>query len=176
MTRQLLPALRSRLAALPIAAVRYYQVLQAEAVLVGTDAPARYVVAAAGPGRVRVQVWALRPAWPDSLLGQQLYDVRRTVRLRIYGLGGNDQFELRGRLAPGFAVHLYGGAGHNQFWQEELRQANGAGLTIYANSTDLVRVLASVRVRPAPPALGTAAEWISSFYRLRLGQRRGPPQ
>jgi len=176
MIRQLLPALRSRLATLPAAAARYYQVLQADAVLVGTDAPAHYILAAAGPGRVRVQVWAHRPARPDSLLGQQLYDVRRTVRLCIYGLGGNDQFELRGRLAPGFAVHLYGGAGRNQFWQEDGRPANGTGLTIYASPIDLVRVPASVRVRPAPPALGTAAEWVRSYYRLGLGQRPGPQQ
>ena len=172
MAQQLLPALRTRLAALPATAARYYQVLQAEAVLVGTDAPERYVVAAAGPGRVRVQVWASRPARPDSLLGQQLYDVRRTTRLRIYGLGGNDQFALRGRLAPGFAVQLYGGAGRNLVLQDDLLQATGSGLTVYAGPTDLVQVNSSVRVCPAPLAPATAAEWISSTYRLGLGQRR----
>ncbi|RZK55585.1 MAG: hypothetical protein EOO59_10460, partial [Hymenobacter sp.] len=106
LTQELLPALRARRAALPALAARYYQALQTDAVVVGTDAAERFIIQAEGPGRVRLQVWARRPARPDSLLGEQRYAVRHTRRLRVYGLGGNDQFELRGRLAPGFAVGL----------------------------------------------------------------------
>ncbi|MEJ7661267.1 MAG: hypothetical protein WKG07_17520 [Hymenobacter sp.] len=46
----------------------------------------------------------------------------------IYGLGGNDEFDLNGRLAPGFGVHLYGGAGRNVFLQQDILAAAGRWL------------------------------------------------
>jgi hypothetical protein len=173
MTQELLACLRTRRAGLPAAAARYYQVLCADAVVLGTDASERFVIQAAGPGHLRLHVWARRPARPDSLLGAQTYDVRRTRRLRVYGLGGNDQFELRGSLAPGFAVWLDGGAGSNQF----VGPASGAkapgSLTVYAGAQDKMRLPPTVPVRPAPAADGSrdADAWVRSYYRLGLGSR-----
>ncbi len=174
MTRELLPALRARRDALPAVARRYYQVLQEAAVITGTDAAEHFELTGLGPGRLRLRVFARRPARPDSLLGGQLYDVRRTVRLSIYGLGGKDAFTLRGRLAPGFGVHLYGGAGRNVFLQEDILPAAGPGFTIYPGpADDLVQVSHTVRVVPGSPAPATAAAWVASQYRLQLGSRRG---
>jgi len=173
MTRELLPALRARRDALPAVARRYYQVLQEAAVITGTDAAEHFELTGLGPGRLRLRVFARRPARPDSLLGEQLYDVRRTVRLSIYGLGGKDAFTLRGRLAPGFGVHLYGGAGRNVFLQEDILQAADDGFTIYPGpADDLVQVSHTVRVVPGSPAPATAAAWVASQYRLELGSRR----
>jgi hypothetical protein len=170
MAEALLPDLRRRRWAMPAAAARYYQVLQAEATIVGTDAAERFVVQAAGPGQVRLQVWARRPARPDSLLGTQRYTVRHTRRLSIYGLGGNDLFELRGALAPGFAVWLDGGGGSNQFTQPAPAQQLGVGLTVFASSRDHLRVSPAVQVRPAS-VFTDAVAWISRQYRLGLGNR-----
>jgi len=171
--RALLPALRARLAALPAAATRYFQVLQTEAVVVGTDAPERFELAAAGPGRVRLRVWARRAARPDSLLGEQTYDVRHTKQLSVKGLGGNDEFQLVGPLAPGFGIHLYGGASRNEFRQADPAQVPGPGLNIYPGSAnDQVQVSPAVRVRVAPADVPTsAAAWVSSQYRLGLGKQ-----
>ena len=171
MSAALLPALRARRAALPAAARRYYQVLQAKAVVVGTDAAEHFELTGVGPGRLRLRVFARRPARPDSLLGEQLYDVRRTTRLAIHGLGGQDAFTLRGRLAPGFGVHLYGGAGRNVFLQEDIMQAAGPGFTIHSTSpADLVQVSHTVRVVPGSAAPATAVAWVASQYRLDLGK------
>jgi hypothetical protein len=121
MSQELLPALRARRDALPAAARRYYQVVQQEAVVTGTDAPER--------------------------------------------------FELVG-LAPGFGVHLYGGAGRNVFLQTAIMQPAGTGFTIHPGpADDLVQVSHTVRVLPATPALATAAAWVASQYRLQLGSR-----
>ena len=171
LTRTLLPALRARRDALPAAARRYYEVLQEKAVVTGTDAAERFELTGVGPGRLRLRVFARRPARPDSLLGTQTYDVRRTVRLSLYGLGGNDEFDLNGRLDPGFGVHLYGGAGRNVFLQEDILTAAGPGFTIHsASPDDLVQVSHTVRVGPAPAATATAAAWVASQYRLKLGK------
>jgi hypothetical protein len=173
LTRELLPALRARRDALPAVARRYYQVLQEEATLVGTDGPERFELTGEGPGRLRLRVFARRPARPDSLLGEQRYDVRRTTRLSIYGLGGQDKFTLAGRLAPGFGVHLYGGAGRNVFLQTDLTRPAGPGFTLYPGSADdLVQASHTVRVVPGTAAPATAAAWVAARYRLDLGARR----
>ena len=169
MTRELLPALRARRDALPAAARRYYQVLQQEPTISGTDGAERFELLAAGPGALRLRVWARRPLRPDSLLGEHRYDVRRTTRLTIYGLGGNDVFELRGRLAPGFGVHLHGGAGRNDFLQETLTQPTGPGLTVYATPADLLQLSSSVRVQPGGTETASP-EWLARQYRLGVGK------
>lgn len=172
LTRELLPALQARRDALPAVARRYYEVLQAEATVTGTDAAERFELTGLGPGRLLVRVFARRPARPDSLLGVQVYDVRRTTRLSIYGLGGKDEFTLAGRLAPGFGVHLYGGAGRNIFLQTDLGQPAGPGFTVYPGpADDLVQMSYTVRVRPNSSELATAAGWVAGRYRLRLGSR-----
>jgi hypothetical protein len=170
MTRELLPALRVRRGLLPIAAARYYRALQVDAAVIGTDAAERFVVQAAGPGRLRLQVWAHRPASSDTLLGEQYYDVRHTRRLRVYGLGGNDQFELRGHLAPGFAVWLDGGAGTNRF-THQAPATSGVGFTVYAGAQDQRQLSRAVHVRPLSAPSRDAASWIDTYYRLRLGSR-----
>jgi hypothetical protein len=131
------------------------------------------VLTTAGPGSVRLQVWALRAARPDSLLGEQCYLVRHTRRLSIYGLGGNDQFELRGALAPGFAVWLDGGGGINQFTQPAPAQQLGVGLTVFTGAHDQLRLSPTVQVRPAS-VFTDAVAWISRQYRLGLGNRPTP--
>ena len=111
---QLGPQLRRRREQLPAVARRYYQVLAAEAWVVGTDRAERFVVSGAGPGRLRVRLLAHRPSQPDSLISEQVYARSATRQLDLYGLGGDDAFEIEPNLAPGFAVNIYPGAGHNQ--------------------------------------------------------------
>ncbi|QKG55533.1 hypothetical protein GKZ68_02080 [Hymenobacter sp. BRD128] len=172
LTQELLPALRARRDALPAVASQYYKVLQENAVVVGTDAAERFELTGLGPGQLRLRVFARRPTRPDSLLGEQVYDVHRTICLRVYGLGGKDEFALNGRLAPGFGVHLYGGAGRNVFLQDAILQAAGPGFTIHPGpDADLVQASHTVRVVPGSTAPATAAAWVASQYRLRLGQK-----
>ena len=169
LNRELLPALRARRDALPVVAARYYQVVQEQAVVTGTDAAERFELLGIGPGRVRLRVWALRFSRPDSLVGEQTYDVRRTTRLMVHGLGGNDQFVWRGRLAPGFAIWLCGGAGHNTYGPQGAADVR-TGLTLVAGPADVVAAETTVR-RMATAGPGTAAEWVRTQYRLRLGKK-----
>ena len=108
------PQLRTRLAQMPVVAQRYYKILAKEAWVVGTDKAERFIISGAGSGRLRVQLLAQRPNQPDSLVAERIYDRRDTPRLDLYGLGGDDIFELRGSLPAGPAVRIYDGDGHDR--------------------------------------------------------------
>ncbi len=107
------PMLRARREQLPAVAQQYYALLNKQAWLIGTDQAERFILSEAG-GSLRVQLLARRPGRPDSLVVERTYNRKITPRLDLYGLGGDDVFELRGTLPQGIAVHFYDGAGRNQ--------------------------------------------------------------
>jgi len=119
---QLGPRLQARRAQLPALARRYYQLLAQDAWLVGTDQPERFVLRPTPRGEVQLLQYWRRPAVPDSLVASRVYGPQVTQRLSLYGLGGDDTFEVHGALPSALEVDFYGGAGANQ-----LHVAPGAG-------------------------------------------------
>jgi hypothetical protein len=107
------PMLRARRNQLPAVAQHYFELLNEEAWLIGTDQSERFTLGSAAGGRLLVRVLARRSGHPDSLLLERTFTVPITKTLNLYGLGGDDQFELRGALPPGIAVRLYPGAGRD---------------------------------------------------------------
>ncbi|WP_156175881.1 hypothetical protein [Hymenobacter terrenus] len=142
----LAPKLRERREQLPAVAQRYYELLAQEAWLVGTDQAERFLISGAGPGRLRVQLLARRVAKADSLVAERVYDQKETRRLDLYGLAGEDIFELRDRLPAGIAVHLYDGAGRDQV----LASAARGDVTWYAGTGE--------EARPHPPGITVEAD------------------
>ncbi|MGY3087244.1 DNA polymerase III delta prime subunit [Hymenobacter sp. UYAg731] len=107
------PMLRARRAQLPAVAQQYYALLNKQAWLIGTDQAERFILSEAG-GSLRVQLLAQRPGRPDSLVTDRTFNRKITPELDLYGLGGDDLFELRGALPEGIAVNLYDGDGRNR--------------------------------------------------------------
>ena len=107
------PMLRARREQLPAVAQRYFELVNKEAWQIGTDQAERFVLCEAS-GRLRVQILARRAGQPDSLLSDRTFEPQTTASIEVYGLGGNDVFELRGALPEGIAVHVYEGNGDNQ--------------------------------------------------------------
>ncbi|WP_460608136.1 hypothetical protein [Hymenobacter terrigena] len=107
------PMLRARREQLPAVAQQYYALLNKEAWLIGTDQAERFILSEVG-GSLRVQLLARRPGRPDSLVTDRTFNRKITPQLDLYGLGGDDVFELRGALPDGIAVHLYAGDGRDQ--------------------------------------------------------------
>ena len=108
------PMLRARRDQLPAVARRYFELLNKAAWLIGTDGAERFILSGTAEGHLRVQQLALNPGRPDSLLTDRTFQPRVTTSLEIFGLAGNDVFELRGALPQGIAVRVYEGEGHNQ--------------------------------------------------------------
>ena len=123
------PLLRARRAQLPAVARRYYEVLAQEAWLVGTDGSERFIISGAGAGRLRVRLLVRRPHQPDSLLAERIYDRKETQQLNLYGLGGDDVFEVVPPLSPHFAVNIYSGVGHDQVVRPKTAAAGIQNLT-----------------------------------------------
>ena len=107
------PMLRTRREQLPAVAQQYYALLNKQAWLIGTDQAERFILSEVG-GSLRVQLLARRPGRPDSLVTDRRFNQKITPQLDLYGLGGDDVFELRSALPEGIAVNLYDGAGRNQ--------------------------------------------------------------
>lgn len=162
------PLLRARRGQLAAVARRYYELLAEDAWLVGTDKAERFVVSGAGPGRLRVQLLARRPPQPDSLIAERVYEQQATRHLHLYGLAGNDVFELVGPIAPGFTVNLYDGAGHDQVQCRPPTGADRADVVWYLspdNANHPSPAGLTTRPDPHPELTATSVGWLRQ-YRL----------
>ncbi|GAA4023311.1 hypothetical protein GCM10022409_03930 [Hymenobacter glaciei] len=115
------PILRARREQLPAVAQQYFELLNQEAWLIGTDQPETFIVSDTKGGNLRVCVLARRAGRPDSLLLDRTFAAPGTKSLELYGLGGDDRFELRGALPGSIGVRLYPGLG-----RDEVRTQPGA--------------------------------------------------
>ncbi|RSK25252.1 hypothetical protein [Hymenobacter metallilatus] len=104
--------LRSRREQLPAVAERFYELLARDVELPGTDEAERFVLEPAGAGNVRVQVFHLTPHGA-TLLWQRTFLHPETRSLKLFGLGGNDEFELRGEPDAHLEIGVYDGAGQD---------------------------------------------------------------
>ncbi|MBO2011075.1 hypothetical protein [Hymenobacter negativus] len=165
----LAPLLRARREQLPAVAARYYEIISQESWVVGTDKPERFILSEAGAGRLRVQMLALRPGQPDSLITERVYDRQTTRHLEVYGLAGNDIFELRSTINPGFLVSVYDGAGHDQVLRPAATRADLSACTWYSRPDgDATRHQAGITIEPDPhPELTTDSHAWLKRYNLR---------
>ncbi|WP_205503505.1 hypothetical protein [Rufibacter psychrotolerans] len=104
--------LRSRRRLLVQVAEEYYKILAREVAVVGSDEPERFVVQRLPQGRTVVEVYRLGPG---NVNGAKVYSrtffAVETEKIRLYGLGGKDIFDVRGTAQKGSYVYVHGGAG-----------------------------------------------------------------
>ncbi|MFC7668768.1 hypothetical protein ACFQT0_16380 [Hymenobacter humi] len=127
------PAARPARAA-PAVAQRYYKVLAGESWCVGTDRPERFELSAADPGRLRVRTFAIRPNLADSLISERQYNRRDTYQLNVYGLAGNDVFELKAPLKSGIEVHIFDGDGQDRLLNHATSATDVRNVTWHSSS------------------------------------------
>ena len=164
---QLGPALRARRTQLPAVARRYYQLLAAEPWVVGTDGPERFVLTTTGRKGLRVQLRTRRANGRDSLVAARTFRPGTTRRVELYGLGGNDVFEVRGPLPAGIAVHLYGGNGRNTMVAGA--PADLKTVTWHRGKADAVATFPAtlaIEADPVPELTANGAGWLRR-YNLR---------
>ncbi|TYZ06357.1 hypothetical protein FY528_18470 [Hymenobacter lutimineralis] len=105
--------LRSRRDQLPAVAAKFYELLAQDVEVPGTDQPERFVLEAAGPAQLRLSVYQRNTTRADSLIGQRTFLARDTRSVKLFGLGGNDQFNLVNLPETRIAISIYDGAGQD---------------------------------------------------------------
>lgn len=122
--------LRSRRNQLPAVAAKFYALLAQDVELPGTDEAERFVVDAIGPRQVRVQVYRLTPQGA-TLVHARVFSSPQTRSLKLFGLGGNDAFELRGDPDPHIKIGVYDGAGQDLLEATAAPAKPRSRLTVY---------------------------------------------
>jgi hypothetical protein len=110
---EMIAALRARRDALPKAAADFYRLRAKSVLIAGTDQEERFVVDRLNDTLTLVSVYRLRDgkkaANPDSLLYRRSFNPTQTRHINLYGLQGDDVFEVRGSVRRSLFVNIYGG-------------------------------------------------------------------
>ncbi|TGE04583.1 hypothetical protein [Hymenobacter fodinae] len=154
--------LRSRRDELPAVAGKFYELLAEEVELPGTDEAERFVVEPAGPGQVRVQVFQLLPTG-DKLFAQRTFSAQQTKAIRLFGLGGNDAFEIRSTPDARIAISIYDGAGQDLIEASNVPATAKTNITVYDSGDGNTLTLAkSIKLEKYQPRADEfdAAGWL----------------
>lgn len=122
-------SLKSRRDQLPAAAEEYYEMLAETVDIVGTDKHERFEVTRLGPDETEVVVIKTKKEGDVVReLSRRVFRHDETGELRLYGLGGNDQFIVKGEADDGILIRMIGGDGDDAF-SDESRVAGASRLT-----------------------------------------------
>jgi hypothetical protein len=104
--------LKQRRGQLKRAALDFYLLLAKSVVVAGTDEREKFVVKRLNDRQTLVQVY---PVLPNDSVGpksyQRLFDRQETETITLHGLGGEDEFDLAGKVNLGIMIKVIGGRG-----------------------------------------------------------------
>ncbi|WP_125077792.1 hypothetical protein [Rufibacter latericius] len=107
--------LRSRRQLLVQTAEEYYKILAKEVAVVGADEPERFVVQRLSQGKTVVEVYRLGKGNINiAKVYSRTFFADETQQINLYGLKGDDIFDISGSAGKGSYVTIYGGAGKDQ--------------------------------------------------------------
>ncbi len=108
--------LKSRRKFLREDALKHYAFLAKEVTLTGSDKRERFEIERLKNGNVNISVFKLnKESEKGKLLYERLFLADETHEVRLYGLGGEDQFVISGDDNRKIKVRIIGGAGKDEF-------------------------------------------------------------
>ena len=96
-------------------AVQYYEILAEEVEVVGTNKPELFEIFRDADGNTTVKVYKKYKQTKKSMTYSRTFKKDETKQVIIYGLGGDDQFEIYGNTKSCATVRLVGGDGLDIF-------------------------------------------------------------
>jgi hypothetical protein len=120
---QIINTLRERRKYLKDEALQYYKFLSKEVEVVGSDQREYFDINNNEDGSVDVQVFKISDKKNDrSLLYQRKFVPGETKEIRLFGLGGEDSFHLKGAAVNRIRLRLLGGDDKDVYLNETQRQ------------------------------------------------------
>jgi hypothetical protein len=157
--------LRSRRDQLPAVANKFYDLLARDVEIPGTDASERFVVDVPAPQQLRVSVYQRGYVGLDSLIGRRIFKVGETSTVKLFGLGGNDVFELRALSTASITLSIYDGAGQDVVSAPLDKTPSRTRITVFdSGDGNSIRVPKAVKVEKYVPA---ATEFDAAGWLLR---------
>ncbi|WP_165864958.1 BamA/TamA family outer membrane protein [Rufibacter latericius] len=143
--------LKARRAYIKRDAEDYYEFLAQKVDVAGTDLDERFEVQREAGGVTLVTIYKKEGNSPADQLYRRRFLPDETREIRLYGLGGADEFSVQGHAADGIRVRIIGGDGQDKITDsssvEGLRrltyvydQPNGAQLQLGPESRNLTRL------------------------------------
>lgn len=113
---EIISKLKSRRDQLPEATEEYYLLLSKYVNVFGTDKHERFEIERINHQQTKVTVYKIKK---DGEIRNKLYERtflrKETKEIRLYGLGGEDVFELKGNVKRGIKIRLLGGEGEDEY-------------------------------------------------------------
>ncbi|WP_242922651.1 hypothetical protein [Pontibacter liquoris] len=108
---QTIRALKSRRDQLPKAAGEFYAILAREPLVVGSDEEERFVVKRRNDEDTEVTVYRKSD---DKVIFHRIFHRSETALISLYGLAGDDEFEVSGKVNKGIKIKIVGGRGEDE--------------------------------------------------------------
>ncbi len=111
-----LAKLKNRRNKLPTIAKSYFETLAKEVVMVGTDKHELFKIRVLSADEVKIEVYKTDK---DGEIKEFLYtrtvNANTTKTLKLYGLDGDDHFDIKGDVKPKIKIQIWGGAGADSY-------------------------------------------------------------
>ncbi len=125
--------LQSRRNLLRAVAKEYYLLLAKEGAVIGTDAEEYFQVRRLDDERTEVVVSAVSDG---EVMFRRIFHRAETKEIRLYGLNGNDTFEIEGTVNKGLTIRVIGGDGADTYGNDSNVKAFGKQAVLYDTKPD----------------------------------------
>ncbi|MDR2955722.1 MAG: hypothetical protein LBV43_11635 [Prevotella sp.] len=148
--------LKSRKLRLDNMASKYYLYTQKTPVITGTNRDEKYIVDEDGKGQLRIRIYNKDNG---NLILDKQYTRQQTKEIWLYGLGGNDEFEID-KKTSGIPLLIIGGKGTNEYMA-----AHADKVSIYEAQSEEERLKSLKNIKVVIPDEETALDY--DYQKLR---------
>jgi len=126
--------LKERRDALDKLSLKYYRFLSEDVDLTGTQEKELFEISRFGDS-TRIEIYSVDQAGKKlSKLFDRMFYKRETEELRLYGLGGDDEFLVNGNGSRGTKVRIIGGLGMDVY--KEAKQSSAKNISVYEDKSN----------------------------------------
>ncbi|MEZ4883566.1 MAG: hypothetical protein R3E32_02425 [Chitinophagales bacterium] len=136
--KEIIEKLKSRRNGLVDYAVKFYQILAKKAVLVGSNEQEWFEVERLDDKQTSLKMYAVdENGKKGRILYERIFYSVETDEIHLYGLGGNDCFEVSGEVSKGINLFLSGGSGLDSFENNSIVRKGGNKLVVYIDEQEV---------------------------------------